>query len=138
MKAYEIHTFKDGKWHIDSLFDDRSLALHEATRMDQSGRFLRLRVIEENYDEGAHKTTQKTIYRGAKYMQEQTDRIEQAKKQSKQPRGGEEDYVPLRVRGARSVKKKSGSMIGVVVVFALLGVVALALLIGLREVERLL
>jgi hypothetical protein len=139
MKAYEIHTFKDGKWHIDSLFDDRSIALSEAERMDQSGRYLRLRVVEEIYDESAHKATQKTIYRGAKYMQEQADRIDQAKKTRFQPRGGnDEDHVPLRVRGAAAVKKKPGSMLGVVVVFALLGMVALALLIGLRTVENLL
>ena len=47
LKAFEIHTFRGGKWKIDSVFDDRDLALFEATRMDESGRHAGVRVIEE-------------------------------------------------------------------------------------------
>jgi hypothetical protein len=64
MKAYEIHTFKDGVWKIDSVFDDRELALHEANKIDEGSRYAAVRVIEENYDETSDLTTTRTIFRG--------------------------------------------------------------------------
>ena len=35
MKAFEIHTYQSGKWKIDSVFDDRDLAMFEAQRIDR-------------------------------------------------------------------------------------------------------
>ena len=56
MKAFEIHTYQSGKWRIDSVFDDRDLALFEAQRMDESGRYTGIRVIEEIYVESTQET----------------------------------------------------------------------------------
>ncbi|MFT5539369.1 MAG: hypothetical protein ACI82H_000888 [Alphaproteobacteria bacterium] len=39
LKVFEIHTFRSGVWKIDSVFDDRDLAIMEAGRMDRSKRF---------------------------------------------------------------------------------------------------
>ncbi len=66
MKAYEIHTFKDSVWKIDSVFDDRDLALHEANKIDEGSRYAAVRVIEENYDEVSDLTTTRTIFRGTR------------------------------------------------------------------------
>ena len=49
MKAFEIHTYQSGKWKIDSVFDDRDLAMFEAQRMDSSGRYTGIRVVEDIY-----------------------------------------------------------------------------------------
>jgi hypothetical protein len=35
LKAFEIYTFRNGTWKIDSVFDDRDLALMEADRIDR-------------------------------------------------------------------------------------------------------
>ncbi len=64
MRAFEIHTFHNGKWKIDSVFDDRDLALFEAGRMESSSRHAGVRVIEENYDEDTQECSTRTIYRG--------------------------------------------------------------------------
>ena len=69
MKAFEIHTFRDGRWKIDSIFDDRELALYEAQRMDGSGRYSGVRVVEEAFDENDKKTSARTIFRGTKAAQ---------------------------------------------------------------------
>ena len=66
MKAFEIHTYQSGKWRIDSVFDDRDLALFEAQRMDESGRYTGIRVIEEIYVESTQETKTRTISRGSK------------------------------------------------------------------------
>ncbi len=69
MRAFEIHTFRNGRWKIDSIFDDKELALFEAQRMDGSGRYLGVRVVEEAFDENDRKTSARTIFRGTKAAQ---------------------------------------------------------------------
>ena len=57
MRAFEIPTFREGQWKVDSVFDDRELAIHEARKVDENGRYTGVRVIEENYDETSDLTT---------------------------------------------------------------------------------
>ncbi len=66
MRAFEIHTFHNGKWKIDSVFDDRDLALFEAGRMESSSRHAGVRVIEETFDEDSQECKTRTIYKGEK------------------------------------------------------------------------
>ena len=64
MKAYEIQTYRDGKWMIDMVFDDAEFAIHEATRIDATRRYSGVRVMEEIYDDATDKTIARVIYRG--------------------------------------------------------------------------
>lgn len=138
MKAFEIHTYRDGKWRIDSMFDDRDIAVYEAERMDSSGRYSSVRVIEEIYDEERDEARTRTIYRGQRAAQEAADRLEESRKKrtsTRTPRhGGGGGEVRAR---ARVEKKKSNSLTGVVMILALLGVLGIALLIGLRYMQEL-
>lgn len=63
MKSYELHTLKDGKWKIDSVFDDQETALHEARRAQTANRYTTIRVIEEDYDQMSNQTATRTIFR---------------------------------------------------------------------------
>ena len=69
MRTYEIHTLRNGRWKIDSVFDDKELALFEAQRMDGSGRYPGVRVIEEAFDEQDTNFSARTIFRGTKASQ---------------------------------------------------------------------
>ena len=64
MRAFEIHTFRGGKWKIYSVFDDKELALFEARRMDESSRYSGVRVIEENFNESSQETVTRTLFKG--------------------------------------------------------------------------
>src|SRR3546814_8948602 len=44
-------TYRNGAWKIDSIFDDRELALMEAGRMDRGNRYSAVRVVEETRSE---------------------------------------------------------------------------------------
>jgi hypothetical protein len=66
MILFEIHTLRDGNWRIDSVFDDKELAVCEAQRIEKSGRFSALRVVEEIYDEDTQRTSVRTVYRTTK------------------------------------------------------------------------
>lgn len=72
--SYEVQIFRDKRWRIDSMFDDKSLALYEARRMNDSGRYVCVRVVEEYFDEVTGKAKLSTIYRGGRIEQaHQTD-----------------------------------------------------------------
>ncbi len=69
MKAFEIHTFQNGKWMIDSVFNDRDLALFEAQRMELGKRYSGVRLIEETFDEETQKSSIRTIFSGKRVDQ---------------------------------------------------------------------
>ena len=62
MKAFEIHTFHNGRWKIDSVFDDSDLAVLEARRLNDGKAQLGVRVVEEEFDEQSRRTMARTIF----------------------------------------------------------------------------
>lgn len=62
---YEVQVMQRGKrWGIHTIFDDRSLALEEARRVNDAGRYPYIRVIEESFDERTGDNKSMTLYRG--------------------------------------------------------------------------
>ena len=72
LTAFELQTYNQGKWKIDSIFDDKQLALFEAKRLAESGRFPGVRVVQESYDADRDKTDFRIIYTGSKTAEENT------------------------------------------------------------------
>jgi hypothetical protein len=70
MILFEIHIFRDQAWKVDSVFDDRELAVYEAQRIEKTGRYPGVRVIEELYDEATERTKTRTVYRSSKIDKE--------------------------------------------------------------------
>ena len=66
MITFELQKFTDGQWKVDSMFDDRNLAVFEARRLDDCKRYTGVRVIEEVYHEDSNLTTTRTVFRGQK------------------------------------------------------------------------
>lgn len=120
MQAFEIHTFKDGQWKIDSVFDDRELALHEARKVDESGRYSSLRVIEENYDDVSDLTTTRTIFRGGKAQQiAKGRRNAPSRPSSAKPRGGAGKEPMRKSRAANKETTKTGLLVPILILIVL-------------------
>jgi len=64
--AFEIQVYKAGSWKIDSIFDDRALALFEAKRLESYSRQDSIRIIEETYDDATNLTSVRVIFRSAR------------------------------------------------------------------------
>ena len=79
MVVFEIHTFREGVWKIDSVFDDKELAVTEAQRMERSGRYSAIRVVEESFDEQTDKGNTRTVYRSTKVDRVNTETAERRK-----------------------------------------------------------
>ncbi len=64
--SYEVYAYKGGKWAIDSVYDDRDMALYEA-RLLLNSRFLKaVQVVEERYNDNTMESTTKVIFRQRK------------------------------------------------------------------------
>lgn len=139
MKAFEIHTYQSGKWKIDSVFDDRDLAMFEAQRMDESGRYTGIRVVEEIYVEATLETKTRTIYRGSKIAAANAEQLRESKN-VRQNKGQAlkkrkaENVHRKKVAHKRKIKKKA-SPVRLILILILIGMLAGGAMFGLQFVE---
>ena len=141
MKAFEIHTFQSGRWKIDSIFDDKELALFEAKRMDGSGRFSGVRVVEEAFDESNNKTSARTIYRGTKAAKSNKEDLQaklavrqEAALKSRAAREAER----RRAQQRKAKKKKQSNPYRLISILLLLAVIGLGALYALERLRHVL
>jgi hypothetical protein len=134
MRAFEIQTYQDGKWKIDSVFDDRDLALFEARRVDEGCRYAGVRVIEEIYDEVSDLTTTRTIFRGGRADRQERARQAAARKSPVAVRAGAETEPRRQAR--RPPPARSSSTLIPVLILTLLVVAGLAALLGLQQLAQ--
>lgn len=68
MISYELYAYRDGRWMIDSMYDDRELALYESRRLtsDPFGHILAVKLVEERYDPAANASASRVIFRDRK------------------------------------------------------------------------
>lgn len=140
MKAFEIHTYQGGRWKIDSVFDDRDLAVFEAERMDVSGRYPGIRVVEETFHEASNTTTSRTVFRGSKVAKANDDVLQKSvavKQQVVQARGEHKINTEARKRQLqrRTLEKKS-SPARLIMILLLLAVFAGGALFGLSYLDK--
>jgi hypothetical protein len=125
--SYELQTFLNGVWKIDSIYDDREIAIFEAQRLQASNRYSGIRVVEEKFDSGAGKSVIKTVFRASKTEAENARAMEQQKTTRQEVRAankaaGVGEFKSSSQRPKESAKK---SGLGVVPLILILGAVIL-------------
>ncbi len=97
-KSFEVYSFKQGKWNIDSVYDDKQHALHEARVLLESRHLTGVKVIRETYDVESEKSSSMVIFN-------ETKGVEKPKPRRPEPKPKPEAAVkpPPRAR-----KKKQG------------------------------
>ena len=137
--AYELQTYGGGQWKIDSIFDDRTLALHEAQSLDRSGRHSGVRVIEEVFDPNEGETKVRTIFRGSRALDASQSALHKTIKNRRETTVSNREKkaaMPPRAQRQRPVpqKKKSG-MIGVMLTGTGLAIVGVGAYVGLQFLQ---
>ena len=136
MISYELHTLRKGapgtKWKLDSVFEDRETAIHEATLTDDRNNFSGVRVIEERYDEQADKTKTTVVFRGGAKFNEAKARVAAEAAMPFHDKFAPVVDVEARLRRARPAKPaskpKPRSPVFPLLVFLMMGVGALYVL----------
>ena len=125
--SYELQTFLGGAWKIDSIYDDREIAVYEAQRLQATGRFSAIRVVEEKFDSRAGKSVIKTVFRfskteaeNARAMEQQKTTRQEVQAMRKAPGDGEFNSF-----GQRPEESPKQSGLGVVPLILILGAVIL-------------
>lgn len=65
-KTFEVYAFKQGNWYIDSVYDDKQQALHEARILLESRHLTGVKVIQETYDEESEQSASMIIFNETK------------------------------------------------------------------------
>lgn len=105
MVVYELHTYSNSAWKLDSVFDDRDLAVLEARQVEHSKQFTGVRVLEETLDDASNRTISRTIYRSTKA--EPPHAIAVQRQGQRAQLGG---LTQLRVAGAGPANKQTGGL----------------------------
>ncbi len=61
--AYELYAFRDDAWILDSVHDDKEMALYEARRLVENQRSGTVQVIEERFDSDSGCKQSKVVFR---------------------------------------------------------------------------
>ncbi|MBC8267187.1 MAG: hypothetical protein H8E36_00370 [Rhodospirillaceae bacterium] len=78
--SFEIYSFKGGNWMLDSVHDDKNMAIHQGRMLISSPHHMAIRVIQETYDEATDNTTSKIIYKEQKGGDEEKPKKTTSKK----------------------------------------------------------
>jgi len=78
-RNFELQTYANGVWKIDSVYDDRKIALYEAQRLQQSGRHSAIRIVEEQLNHRTGNYFPKTIFRATKTDDANAEALERRK-----------------------------------------------------------
>ena len=60
--SYELLSFRGGNWVIESIYDNRDVALQEARRLIDGRHQKGVKVIEETYDADTDNTTARIVF----------------------------------------------------------------------------
>lgn len=127
MISYELHTLKKHamakEWGLDAVFEDRALALHEATIMDNSDRYAGIRVIAEDHNPVSGKTETTTIFRGGSNFKEAKAKVaEGTAGAGKRLPPEAREFVPRARTAQASGKSSVMSLVPMLLLFLLIGV----------------
>jgi hypothetical protein len=108
--SYEVQFYREQRWRIDSMFDDGALALHEAKRMSDSGRYVSVRVIEESFDPVTGEPRHATIFRGGRVPEANRKELEDSLKMRRETQtyetDGDEQEERLQNRAGRGARTR--------------------------------
>ncbi len=128
-QTFEVQSYRGGNWHIDSVHDDKEMAVHAARVLLESRHHIAVRVIREIYDEESGVAKASTVFKADK-----TKDRGKSKTGAKTKKGegeGEGKAVPA----ARAKKKAAGGeadFIKYVIILVLsVGGILLALVVGI-------
>lgn len=118
--SYELYRQQRGRWVVDSVYDDKEMALYEAKKLLNAQFRYDIKVVEEKFNAGSGETVQRVIFTG-RGVEDAKRKVEQVKK--KQAERIEREHVT-------PVEKKKDNLtpilVRAVLILGGLGIVTLA------------
>ena len=122
--TFEIYSFKNGDWMIDSVHDDKQMALHQARMLLESPHHMAIRVLQEVYDDEIDKSMSSVVFKQQQGDEKRKKTSPPAKKKKSKKSGAGE----TKSKAGKKPKKK-GTFTRTVIIMALaIGGVGLGLI----------
>ena len=135
MITYELHTLKNdvlqSEWSLTAVFEDLELAMHDATRLDETKRYAGIRLVEEKHNEVTGKTDTKTVFRGG--VKFNAAKEKSYGKPAKPERNVEKERARQRKAGAAAARPAAASSGGM----SLVTIMVLSLIAGVAAMYAL-
>lgn len=135
MNTFELQIYKSGIWAVDSYFDDRELAMSEAEKLEKSAKHAGVRILQEDYDEGANVSNCRVIFSKMRQSDENQDWRVTARRTSMTRAGVNGGDLPIRRQRPSPKKSNTSLYIGLAVAFIVL-IAGAAAMIGLQEIAK--
>ncbi len=115
--SYEVYSLREGHWNLDSVYDDRGLALNEARHLLKRRHEKGVKVVKENYDDETNKSMPATIFHEGEGVKKHRPQVREQRKEHR------------RIEPSRPKKKDaSGFIRHVVILVVSIGGILLALI----------
>ncbi len=115
--SYELYSLREGHWSLDSVYDDRGLALNEARYLLKRRHEKGVKVIKENYDDETNRSIPATIFHEGEGVIKHRPQVQEKRKQRR------------RIEPSRQKKEDSSGFIRHVVILVVsIGGILLALI----------
>ena len=125
--TYELYAHKKGRWMVDSVFDEREMAIFEAKNLIQSPYVSGVKVDQETHDPSTGKITAVTVFSERKGEESKVSKRSQAAEKQEAAKSTDGDTEPRRRRKRRRRKKKKGMPEWVRAILVLTGVTGVGL-----------
>ena len=79
--SYELYSLREGHWNLDSVYDDRGLALEEARHLFKRRREKGVKVVKEKYDDKTNKSIPTTIFHEGEGVKKHLPKVRENRKQ---------------------------------------------------------
>lgn len=139
MSTFELQVYRSGTWNVDSYFDDREIAMSEAERLNGSGRYAGIRVMQEDFDESSNRSNCRVVFSKMRQTEANQDWRVQAKRTSMSRTGAPKGDNTRATKHARQplARKTSNARlyVGLVIGFIVL-IAGIAAMIGLQEIAK--
>ncbi len=82
--SFEVYSVREGHWYLDSVYDDRGLALDEARHLLKRRHQKGVKVVKENYDDETNRSIPTTIFHEGEGVKKHRPQ-EREKRKQRQP-----------------------------------------------------
>ena len=111
---YEIYSFKNGNWTVDSVHDDKEVAINLARSLLESRHHMSVKVTEESYDDATDNSTSQVVFNKRKRDEppKSADKKREEKKKKAEPDIKKKEE-PVRTSGSHTLIKITLSVGGI-------------------------
>ncbi len=81
--SFELYSLREGHWSLDSVYDDRGLALNEARHLLKRRYEKSVKVVKEDYDDETNKAIATTIFQEGEGVKKHRPKVREKREQRK-------------------------------------------------------